>query len=277
MDSNFNRTESFRLPTGFAYQLLYIGVLPAFFIVFNIVYTPLEIQSFYDMLGGRSFDFHLIILSCIMLGSLFITRLIFTPIYKKNRFNLIYYIIWCLCETIVISLFMGLYTCLFYKGEMPYFLSVSYCFKFSSLILLFPYTVLILIRIIINRNYDLAHKEDIANDSLVKFYDEHKKLKLTIAANAILFIEAESNYIRINYIDKDKVKEFQIRNSMKSIAENADIYGLVRCHRSYFVSPKHIKVLKRDKEGYMMAEMLREGIKSIPVSKQFYSELADRL
>ncbi len=277
MDNSSNRTNSFRLPTGFAYQLLYIGILPAFFISFNIVYTPFEIQKFYDMVGGRSFDFHLIMLTSIMLGSLFITRLIFTPIYKRNRLNLIYYILWCLGETIVISLFMGLYTCLFYKGEMYYFLSVSHCFKFTSLTLLYPYSLLILLRIIINRNYDLTHKEDATGDFLVKFYDEHKKLKFTIAANAILFIEVESNYIKINYIDKERVKVFQIRNSMKSLSENANEYGLLRCHRSYYVNPKHIRLLKRDKEGLIMAEMLREGIKSIPVSKQFYNELADRL
>ncbi len=277
MENKSSRTNSFRLPIGFAYQLLYIGILPAFFICFNIIYTPFGIQDFYDMVGGRSFDFHLIMLSCIMLGTVLLTRLIFTPIYKKNRFNLIYYILWCIGEIIVISLFMGLYTCLFYKQEMYYFLSVSHCFKFCSLTLLYPYSLLILLRIIINRNYDLEHKDFTDDGSLVKFYDEHKKLKFTIASNAILFIEAEANYIKINYIDNDKVKEFHVRNSMKSIADNADNYGLVRCHRSYYVSPKHIKLLKRDKEGFIMAEMLREGIKSIPVSKQFYNELADRL
>ncbi len=277
MDKKIYQIDNFRLPKGFLYQLLYITILPAFFICFNLVYTPLGIEAFYDKVGGKSFDFHMLMLICIMLGSLFITRLIFTPIYKRNRFGLIYYIIWCVGETIIITLFMALYTCLFFKGQMHYFRAVSYCFKFNSLTLLYPYTLLILLRIIINRNQDLIEKEHPTEESMVRFYDEHKRLKLTIASGSILFIEAESNYIKISYIDQEKVKEFTIRNSMKSIAENAKQYGLIRCHRSYYISPKHIKLLKRDKDGFIVAEMLYEGIKAIPVSKQYYNELADGL
>ncbi len=266
--------EKFRLPKGFVYQMLYVSLLPAFFIAFAFTYNPFDIQGFY-MTGGKDFSFHLVMLSCIMIGSLLITRLIFMPTYKAYNFTLVHYILWCVLEIMVISLFWALYTCLF-KG-MPYFLAASHCYKFCALTLIYPYTFLICTRIISNKDHELAGRVEPTEETMAKFYDEHKRLKLTISADSILFIEAESNYIKINYIEGSKSKEFMLRNSMKSVAESADSYGLVRCHRSFYVNPKHIKLVSRDKEGVIEAELRQEGIKKIPVRKQFYEELADKL
>ena len=111
----------------------------------------------------------------------------------------------------------------------------------------------------------------------MKFYDEHKRLKLSIDPSAVLYINAEANYVKIHYLENERVREFMLRNSMKSLEEIATRHGLVRCHRSYYVNPRHIKVLSRNKEGVIIAEMIEDGLRQIPVSKQYYSYLSELL
>ena len=54
-------------------------------------------------------------------------------------------------------------------------------------------------------------------------------------------------------------------------------HGLVRCHRSYFVNPAHVELLKKDASGYALAQLDCEGAKNIPVSKKYYDALVSLL
>ena len=48
----------------------------------------------------------------------------------------------------------------------------------------------------------------------------------------------------------------------------------MRCQRSYFVNPAHVKVLWKDKEGFIFADLDVPDLPSIPVSKQYYDTIA---
>lgn len=263
-----------RLPKTYAAHLVYVLLVPSFFISFCFLYDPFGIQDFY-MVGGKSFPFHFLMLTCIILAVLSLTRLIFVALYKYIPFRRWHYGIWCFGELLVCAFFMALYTALFYGSRMPYFLALSHCLKFSYLIMVYPYVFLILVRLTINLGQDQAAK--VPDESLVKFYDEHKRLKLTIDPSAILYVSAESNYVKIHYMENDRAKEFMLRNSMRSLETIATRHGLVRCHRSYYVNPRHIKVLRRAKEGQIQAEFLQEGLSPIPVSRQYYDSLSELL
>jgi DNA-binding LytR/AlgR family response regulator len=54
-------------------------------------------------------------------------------------------------------------------------------------------------------------------------------------------------------------------------------HGLVRCHRSYFVNPKYVKLLSKNRDGIITAELLVPEVEAIPVSKQFYKQLSEVL
>ena len=54
-------------------------------------------------------------------------------------------------------------------------------------------------------------------------------------------------------------------------------HGLVRCHRSYFVNPAHVELLKKDESGYALAHLDCDGAKNIPVSKKYYDSLVSLL
>lgn len=263
---------------GYGSQVKYAVLMPLFYFVFCFVYNPFSMSAIYNV-GGKSWTFHLLMLTCIMVGTLALTRLVFSFLYKYIPFKWWHYAVWCLGETLVTSFFFALYTSLFYRksGGMPYFTALPYCFKTVSLTLIYPYLLCILLRIVSNKNADLAEAGQKPEESLIKFYDEHKRLKLTIDPSAVLYVSADANYIKIHYIENDRVKAYQLRNSMKSLEGDAQRHGFVRCHRSYYVNPRHIKVLSRDREGVIYTEFTREGVGHIPVSKQYYDSLAKLL
>lgn len=264
-----------RVSKGYGSQVKYAVLMPLFYFVFCFVYNPFSMSAIYNV-GGKSWTFHLLMLTCIMVGTLALTRLVFSFLYKYIPFKWWHYAVWCLRETLVTSFFFALYTSLFYhkSGGMPYFTALPYCFKTVSLTLIYPYLLCILLRIVSNKNADLAEAGQKPEESLIKFYDEHKRLKLTIDPSAVLYVSADANYIKIHYIENDRVKAYQLRNSMKSLEGDAQRHGFVRCHRSYYVNPRHIKVLSRDREGVIYTEFTREGVGHIPVSKQYYDSLA---
>lgn len=267
-----------RVSKGYGSQVKYAVLMPLFYFVFCFVYNPFSMSAIYNV-GGKSWTFHLLMLTCIMVGTLALTRLVFSFLYKYIPFKWWHYAVWCLGETLVTSFFFALYTSLFYRksGWMPYFTALPYCFKTVSLTLIYPYLLCILLRIVSNKNADLAEAGQKPEESLIKFYDEHKRLKLTIDPSAVLYVSADANYIKIHYIENDRVKAYQLRNSMKSLEGDAQRHGFVRCHRSYYVNPRHIKVLSRDREGVIYTEFTREGVGHIPVSKQYYDSLAKLL
>lgn len=267
-----------RVSKGYGSQVKYAVLMPLFYFVFCFVYNPFSMSAIYNV-GGKSWTFHLLMLTCIMVGTLALTRLVFSFLYKYIPFKWWHYAVWCLGETLVTSFFFALYTSLFYRksGGMPYFTALPYCFKTVSLTLIYPYLLCILLRIVSNKNADLAEAGQKPEESLIKFYDENKRLKLTIDPSAVLYVSADANYIKIHYIENDRVKAYQLRNSMKSLEGDAQRHGFVRCHRSYYVNPRHIKVLSRDREGVIYTEFTREGVGHIPVSKQYYDSLAKLL
>lgn len=268
---------TFKLPKTFSYQIRYIILIPLFFSVFSFLYDPFGVKDYYSDLGGFQHYFHVVMLTCIVFGVMLISRLIFWAVYRNaGDIQLSNYLIWCSCEVIVMAAFNALYTTLFFGGERMYFVVLSYCFQHCAMSLVFPYTIMIMSRTIINLRYELAHREEAA-PNMVKFQDDHHNIRLTIDPRHLLYVKAEANYVKIFYVEGEKVKEFILRNSMKSIENSEASNVLVRCHRSYFVNPKYIKLLSKNKEGIIMAELTIEDLNQIPVSKQYYDKIAEIL
>ena len=64
---------------------------------------------------------------------------------------------------------------------------------------------------------------------------------------------------------------------MRAIEEGLQKHGIVRCQRSFFVNPRRVKVLRRDKEGVIVAELDFADTKAVPVSPKYYQELNSKL
>lgn len=129
-----------------------------------------------------------------------------------------------------------------------------------------------------NKSVKMA-KASIVNEdgNRIRFYDDKHTLKFVIASSAILYIEAQENYVRIYYMDADQVKSYQLRATMKKLEESLNSNGLIRCHRSYFVNPRHIHALRKDKDNYIFAEIDDLTHTTIPISKKYYEGVSERL
>jgi DNA-binding LytR/AlgR family response regulator len=120
-------------------------------------------------------------------------------------------------------------------------------------------------------------EKEVVDESLMRFVDNTQKLKLMIASPAVLYVEADENYVHVRYMEGERVKDYPLRASMKSLEELMLKHGLLRCQRSYYINPQHIKVLRRDKEGMISAELDVANQKSIPVSPKYYEAVAKGL
>ena len=250
-------------------QVIHMIVLPLFFFAFILVYHPFDLISFF---GSTWFGVHVTVLSCIILACVIVTRLLYYFLPLKLNYAL--YIAWCFAEGIFASFFASLYLWLIKDDPGVYFDVLSKTLEFILFTLAIPYSILALsIKI-----YDLQNsKAESVNAARMRFYDVNRNLKLVVTADTVLYIGAEENYINIFYTDNGKVKSYVLRNSMRSVDELCLTNGLVRCHRSFYVNPSHVTVLRKDKEGIVSAELDMEDVRDIPVSKTYYKNLAEKL
>ena len=75
-----------RIGKTYRSQLLYVVLLPAFFAGFCFLYDPFGMKDYYQV-GGMSFGFHFLMLACILLAILALTRLVFSALYKHIPFK----------------------------------------------------------------------------------------------------------------------------------------------------------------------------------------------
>lgn len=251
-------------------QLLYMIVLPIFCFAFILIYRPLNVHNF---LGTEYFGIHITLVSCIMFIALVLLRLLyyFLPLTKLNYAS---YIAWCLGEMVFISFFVALYLWLVLCPDEPYLEMLSVSFKYVTLISVIPYVILSLSLRIYEYHERMLSSSDPAGHKRIRFYDEKHNLKIVLASESIQYISAEENYVRIYYLEHSKVRNYVLRSSMKALEEICLENGLVRCHRSYFVNPQHIKTLRKEQEGVVFAELDASELQHVPVSKRYVEALS---
>ena len=243
--------------------------IPGFWLCFTILYQPAHLMTLLNM-NGEMYNFNVTIIMCILLGVMLISRGLLLAIHRTISMTWPKYIIWEVIELLMMSMFTALYTTLMYHGEYSYFYMVGQSLFYLLIITIYPYVILNVAFAYIAK----LEENTIYDDSLMRFLDNTKELKLMIAASAVLYIEADENYVHVRYLEGERLKDYALRASMKSLEELMQKHGLVRCQRSYFINPQHIKVLRRDKEGLISAELDVPNQKSIPVSPKYYDSLS---
>lgn len=252
-------------------QLTYALGIPVFFLGFVMLYRPLLMESFFTTeIAGPAFN--VTMLMCIELVAMLGSRLTMWLCRDHMRLNGWTYALWCLGEVVFISFFLALYMTLMHRHAYPYFTAFGYCLGFYTLVAMWPYALISLLLTVLS-----PQEQPIEEDSLVRFHDNTQKLKFIIASSALLYVEADENYIKVVYREGEKVLTYSLRSSMKAIEEQMLRHGLVRCQRSYYINPTHVKALRRDKDGALYADLSIDGTKPIPVSAMYQQALSQRL
>ena len=256
-----------------ASSILHFLIVPIFFFLFTIYYKPYTMYQLLDM-PETSFSFNATILFCIILVSISMTRVWLYLLGKYKNITRVIYITWCIGEVAIASMFSSLYIVLISAEPLAFYEVAGTLFINLLATCVFPYGFLWMGLELYSRNND---SPDAANDnSLIRFYDEYKKLKFVISPDAVIFIKSEENYVQINYLDQNRTKKHILRSSMRALEDTLSKHGLVRCHRSYFINPAFIKIVHRDASGQIVAELKQQGHEAIPISRK-YQESITRL
>lgn len=222
----------------------------------------------------------LIVLSGV--GIIALSRFIMYKSTRKNTLTYWQFMIWLLIEFTVISLTYSFITKFGFKVGQDFIVLFSWVFLYTVLILTIPYIVSWLYFALRDAEkviQQMASEENFVDlgsekNDLINFKDDKGVLKLSVALSNILYIESADNYVEIYYLKKGKVSHFMLRNTLKLIEE---LYGssvIMRCHRSYMVNIKNVKVLRKDKDGLLL-ELDIDGVPDIPVSKSYTEKILE--
>ncbi len=260
----------------------YILLVPIYSFFFLIGYKPFNIISNLNVEMGR-FAFYASMLISILLVVVMISR--FAMRLLRDRLKLTYssFFIWEFFEVFTASMFFTLFIWLITGRKTPYVSILPNVSLISFFVLIFPYTILALIS-------ELSHKSSIveklqnnidryangiigADKSPIHFLDENKAMKLVVTAESLLYIVASDNYVDIHYLSNGRITKYSLRNTMRSIEELCMQNNLLRCHRSYIVNLKKVKIIQKDKTEGLFAELDTTGSPHIPISKKYADQV----
>lgn len=265
----------------------YIILIPIYSFFFLIGFKPFHIDLLLDV-DINQLAFRAAIIMAIEIVVTLISRM--TMLLTKDSMQLTHsqYLMWECVEATAIAMFTTLFIWLIGQRTQSYFSLLPSMFIITVSILLFPYIIASLIAELNDRNNTIEQKNgtitkyatgQIGNESSpIHFRDTQNNLKLVVAAGLILYIEAANNYVDICYLRGDKMIRYQLRNRMKEIEEICTANNLVRCHRSYFINLKRVRVIQKESDG-IYAELEYTDAPHIPISKtyadQIFAKMAD--
>lgn len=248
-------------------QVVFFLALPIFFFVWVLLYDS---GSMYELLlaGGPSseLNLNLPVLTSIIFVVSALTRTLLYLLRNRLSMTTFKYVVWCAAEVAIMSLFIALYLTLRSRSGQDYFDTLLKSLWHLYSVLIYPY-------IIASLMYYLAAAEEpreVDESARIRFYDSRHMLKFITTVSSILYVESRENYVIIHYVENGVIKQYQLRNTMKSVEELLSRSGFARTHRSFCVNPSHVTLLRREKNGLFFAELDSGAKESIPVSKKYY-------
>ena len=92
----------------------------------------------------------------------------------------------------------------------------------------------------------------------------------------LLFLEAFGNYVKVNYLHENKLKQKLLRTTIKQMEDVLQKYpSIIRCHRAFLVNTSKISAVKGNSQGYKLAFLYIE--EEVPVSRAYAKALKEQL
>lgn len=268
-------------------NIIFTFSLPIFVLAFAVLYTPSfsnwNLASWvHDNQAHASMC--IAIIGAIILLTTAISRTLMWLTTRTKRLAELEYLFWQLGEVIVSCLFCAMFLSLFL--HRPYFDILTYTILIGLAVAVFPYTIYWLYAERCDRDQRIADAQktiiELRNGmqhegpNAIKFVDEKGTVRLIVSADKVISIEAAANYVNILYDKSGQLVRFSLRNTLKGIEELCNAHDIVRCHRSYFVNLHKIKLIRKETDGFF-AELDIAGVKGIPISKLYASDLISKI
>jgi len=250
-----------------------IGI-PLFALGMLLLFCPFAFKGYVSTFGRYSF--HIVMIFCIILGVLLAVRTPMIFISRKVMPSQRQYWFMCFFEVFFASGFTALYLWLFTRKAEAYFMFFGYSMVYLAVAMVIPYLILYQYFTILEKEDELSNTEQQGQGEKIRFIDERGNVKLIVSHTSVLYIQSDENYLRINYMEDGKITTYLLRSSMKRVEEMCAKYGLVRCHRSYFVNKNHVQMLQKEKD-FTYAVLDVPNAAHIPVSKNYYDQISSML
>ncbi len=114
----------------------------------------------------------------------------------------------------------------------------------------------------------------VKKDRMVRLQTDTREV-FTINLEDLVYVEAQENYSKIVWIDKDEVREKLLRVTLKKIEDQVVDDAIVRCHRSYIINTKvNFTILGNSNGYYLESDLLKH---TIPISRSIGKEIVRKL
>ena len=102
------------------------------------------------------------------------------------------------------------------------------------------------------------------------------KESIDLSPDSVLYIESSGNYVIINYLNEQIVKQKQLRATIGQMESDLKSYSpIVRCHRAFLVNTSHIISAEGNSQGLHLN--LTKTSNEIPVSRSYVKEIRNKL
>lgn len=258
--------------------LLLLWVTAVFGEMFILFFQPVQCRTWVD--GDWKFLLWVTIVVVTAVSVIALSRTIMYHYAKRHKISYLDYAIWIIAEVTTIAWVYSAFPLIAMRSfSAKMNLTLFYLFKESlfatAFTLLIPYAFVILWMIVKSRGEQIvrlqarqAHVVEDVPEEMYNFYDEKGDLKLSVKPDMVYFIEAADNYIMVYYLNAGKLEKLMIRNSLKNIEWRFRDRGLIRCHRSYIVNIRLVKLFRRQ-DGEVLLDFGDEKIPHVPVSKGY--------
>lgn len=247
----------------------------AFALVFINVYAPFGVDVWFNVTRWTLLLYSSIITLTGVLVVV-VSRIIMYHSRHRYRIRLWQYLVWVMAEVFFMGLFYSLYQKLILNDLrfLPDLMVTSV--QNTALVLLLPYSVLWLYFSWAENKRRLEAMSVMPDaalpKSMIHFTDEKGTLRLSMKTENLLYLEAADNYVVIHYLDNNRPVRYMLRNNLKKLSEELLDYPLVRCHRSFMVNSRRVKLIRREKEGLVLELDQPEQI-ILAVSKTYIGEV----
>ncbi|MEN8118494.1 MAG: LytTR family DNA-binding domain-containing protein [Bacteroidota bacterium] len=256
-------------------RYLLILIVFIFSVFFINLFKPWNIGRWYSDSGFIQFlrlSSYGLVVSLVLLFTQFPLR----KIFKQEKFRLKTYILWLFIEIAFISLVY----IFFYGNPIGNFINdFLFSLKYTLLGIFIPYSFALLIIYYKNQKAEIEQLQTKISQpnekKLMAFKDENNKIKFSILAKDLLFLESTDNYVSVFYILDNKTQRQLLRNTLKNLENTLNEHSVLRCHRSYMVNTQNIEFVK--KEGKKLNIKIRLTDKDIPVSEKYSPQFLDFL